>query len=255
MWHAYAIHQRAGPDSIIKLHAYSTFLSVEFNWLWLQSTFVNFTSSTFNKAWVPLCVKLTIRVQLVSIRHQPAVIPVVRDTVIVIVMVTDVSLPILVVVGLVAIGDVGAVVQRVLVAVFVNVIVVVTHVPHKVTVRVELHTRTHTHINIVAESSRLLSIHSYKCVCACVSLCSSLPVVGYVAEDSCHTGLQLRPGLCLSGQCYKCRDSCRGHSEPLQGEKRERENSDNILCGIYNFITPGNKAWALRPFRIIIKTC
>lgn len=53
---------------------------------------------------------MTIRVQLVPVGHQSAVVPVVRDTVVVIVMVTDVSLPVLVMVCLVAIGDVGTVV-------------------------------------------------------------------------------------------------------------------------------------------------
>lgn len=85
---------------------------------------------------------LTVRVQLVPVGHQSAVVPVVRDTVVVIVMVAGVSLPVVVMVGLVAVGDVRTVVERVLVAVLVDVIVVVAHVPNQVTVRVELQTRT-----------------------------------------------------------------------------------------------------------------
>lgn len=89
---------------------------------------------------------LTVRVQLVPVGHQPAVVPVIRDAVVVIVVVAGVSLPVLVVVCLVAVGDVGTVVKRVLVAVLIDVLVVVTHVPDQVTVRVELqtHTRMHT---------------------------------------------------------------------------------------------------------------
>ncbi|TNN73904.1 hypothetical protein EYF80_015921 [Liparis tanakae] len=61
-----------------------------------------------------------------------AVVPVVGDTVVVVVMVTRVPLPVLVVVGLVAVDDVGTVVERVLVAVLIDVLVVVTQVPHQI---------------------------------------------------------------------------------------------------------------------------
>lgn len=88
---------------------------------------------------------LTVRVQLVPVWHQPAVVPVVRDAIVVVVMVADVSLPVLVVVRLVAVGDVGTVVKRVLVAVLIDVLVVVAHVPDQVTVRVELQGHTHMH--------------------------------------------------------------------------------------------------------------
>lgn len=81
---------------------------------------------------------LTIRVQLVPVGHQSAVVPVIRYTIVVVVMVAGISLPVLVMVGLVAVGNVGTVVQRVLVAILVDVIVVVAHVTHQVAVRVEL---------------------------------------------------------------------------------------------------------------------
>ena len=90
---------------------------------------------------------LTIKVQLVPVGNQSAVVPVVRDTVVVIVVVARVSLAVVIMVGLVAIGDVGAVVQSVLVAVLIDVVVVVAHVPHQVAVRVTL--QTHATWNIV----------------------------------------------------------------------------------------------------------
>lgn len=53
-------------------------------------------------------------------------------------MVAGVAFAILVVVGLVGIGHVGTVVQVVLVAVFINILIVVTGVSNAVRVRVEL---------------------------------------------------------------------------------------------------------------------
>ena len=61
--------------------------------------------------------RLTIRIQLIGVSGQSAVVLIVWDTVIVVIMVTGISLAVLVVVRLVGIGDVGAVVQVVLVAV------------------------------------------------------------------------------------------------------------------------------------------
>lgn len=101
---------------------------------------------------------LTIRIQLVPVGHQSAVVPVIRYTVVVVVMVAGVSLPVLVVVGLVAVGDVGTVVQRVLVAVLVDVIVVVAHVPHQVAVRVKLQ----TNIFYMLTKCQLTSLHAKK---------------------------------------------------------------------------------------------
>lgn len=75
---------------------------------------------------------LTIRVLLVGIGHEPAVVPVVRNAVIVIVMVAGVSLAVFVVVGLVGVGYVGTVVQVVLVAIFINILIVVTGVSNEV---------------------------------------------------------------------------------------------------------------------------
>lgn len=81
---------------------------------------------------------LTIGVLLVGIGHEPAVVPVVRNAVIVIVMVAGVSLAVFVVVGLVGVGYVGTVVQVVLVAIFINILIVVTGVSNEVRVRVKL---------------------------------------------------------------------------------------------------------------------
>lgn len=82
--------------------------------------------------------QLTIGVLLVGIGHEPAVVPVIRNAVIVIVMVAGVSLAVFVVVGLVGIGYIGTVVQVVLVAIFINILIVVTGVSNEVRVRVKL---------------------------------------------------------------------------------------------------------------------
>lgn len=71
---------------------------------------------------------LTIRVQLIRVKGQPAVVFFIWDAIIVVVMVAGITFTILVVVGLVGVGDVRAVVHVVLVTVFVNVLVVVTFV-------------------------------------------------------------------------------------------------------------------------------
>lgn len=75
---------------------------------------------------------LTIRVQLVRVEGQSAVVLVIRDAVVVIIMVTGVSLAILVMVSLVGVGNVWAVVQVVLVSIFINVLIAVTLVSHTV---------------------------------------------------------------------------------------------------------------------------
>ena len=81
---------------------------------------------------------LTIGVDLVRVEGQSAVIFLVWDPVIVIIVVAGVSLSVFVVVGLVSVGDVGAVVQVVLVAIFIDVLVAVTLVSHTVVIRVNL---------------------------------------------------------------------------------------------------------------------
>jgi len=81
---------------------------------------------------------LTIRVQLIWVKRQPAVVLLIGNAVVVVVMVARVTLAILVVVYLVGVGYVGAVVQVVLVAVLVNVLVVVALVSDEIRVRVKL---------------------------------------------------------------------------------------------------------------------
>lgn len=90
--------------------------------------------------FVHICIELslTIRVQLVPVGHQSAVVSVVRNAIVVVVMVTDVTFPVVVVVCLVAVGDVRAVVHRVLVAILIDVLIVVARVSHQVAVRVKL---------------------------------------------------------------------------------------------------------------------
>lgn len=81
---------------------------------------------------------LTIGVDLVRVEGQSAVIFLIWDPVIVIIVVAGISFSVFVVVGLVSVGDVGAVVQVVLVAVFIDVLVAVTLISHTVVIRVNL---------------------------------------------------------------------------------------------------------------------
>lgn len=80
----------------------------------------------------------TIRVQLVRIEGEPAVVLVVRYAIIVIIMITSVSLSILVVVSLVGVRYVWAVVQIVLVSILIDVLVAVTLVSDTIVIRVHL---------------------------------------------------------------------------------------------------------------------
>lgn len=69
---------------------------------------------------------------MIRVKGQAAVVFVVRDAVIVIIMVAGITLAILVVVCLVGVGDVWAVVQVVLVTIFVNVLVVIALVAYAI---------------------------------------------------------------------------------------------------------------------------
>lgn len=82
--------------------------------------------------------KLTIRIQLIWIENQSAVVFFIRDAIIIIIVVTGITFTILVVVSLVRIGDVRAVVKVVLVTVLIDILVAVTFVSNAVRIRVEL---------------------------------------------------------------------------------------------------------------------
>lgn len=84
------------------------------------------------------CYILTIRVQLIGVGCQSAVVLLVRYTIIIIVVVTCVSFAILVMVSLIGVGHIGTVVQVVLMAVFINVLVIVTLISNQVIVYVSL---------------------------------------------------------------------------------------------------------------------
>lgn len=80
----------------------------------------------------------TVRVQLVGIEGEPAVVLVVRYAIIIIIVITSVSLSVLVVVSLVGVRDVWAIVQIVLVSVLIDVLVAVTLVSYTIVIRVHL---------------------------------------------------------------------------------------------------------------------
>lgn len=69
---------------------------------------------------------------MIFVGHQSAVVLVIRDSVIIVVEITSISFPIFVMVGLVGVGNVGTVIQAVLVAVLINVLIVVALIPDSV---------------------------------------------------------------------------------------------------------------------------
>lgn len=69
---------------------------------------------------------------MIRVKDQSTVVFFIRNAVIVIIMVTGITLAIFVVVCLVGIGDVGAVVQIILVTIFINVLIVVTLVSYAI---------------------------------------------------------------------------------------------------------------------------
>jgi len=113
---------------------------------------------------------LTVGIQLIGVRGQPAVVLVVGDTVVVVVVVTGVPLAVLVVVRLVGVGDVRAVVQVVLVSVLVDVLVAVALVAHAVIVGIHLvaHLRgDRVRLDIGTE------VHYIPCDSASLAICHS----------------------------------------------------------------------------------
>lgn len=98
------------------------------------SVFVWYKAPMFQKTTYDTMLRgqLTIRVQLIRVKSQPAVVFVIRNAVVVIIMVAGVTLAILVVICLVGVGYVGAVVQVVLVTVLVNVLVVIALVSYTI---------------------------------------------------------------------------------------------------------------------------
>ena len=112
---------------------------------------------------------LTIRVQLVRVGCQPAVVLVVRYTIIIIIIVTSVSFAILVMVSLVGVGHIWTVVQVVLMAVFINVLVIVTLISNQVIVNISL---------LDKYGQRFNTYYSY-CRGSCHFLCS---VVQYLVR-------------------------------------------------------------------------
>jgi len=69
---------------------------------------------------------------LIFVGHQSAVVLVIGDSVIIVVKITSISFPIFVMVGLVGVGNVGTIIQAVLVAVLINVLIVVALIPNSV---------------------------------------------------------------------------------------------------------------------------
>lgn len=69
---------------------------------------------------------------MIFVRHQSAVVLVIRDSIIIVVKITSISFPIFVMVGLVGVGDVRTIIQAVLVPVLINILIVVALVTNSV---------------------------------------------------------------------------------------------------------------------------
>lgn len=82
--------------------------------------------------------KLTISVKLIWVENQSTVIFIIRDAIIVIIVITSISFAIFVMVSLVGIGNIRAVVQVVLMTIFVNVLIAVALISYTVRVCIKL---------------------------------------------------------------------------------------------------------------------
>lgn len=161
------------------------------------------------------CYILTIRVQLVCIGCKSAVVLIIRYTIIIIIIVTCVPFAILVMVSLVGVGHVGTVVQVVLIAVFIDILVIITLISNQVIVYVVLMERYRQMLKVLTRSTMLHRI--------AIMYCGFIPGQDCVAMDSCHTGHQHHPCPCPSGQCCTHTGSCHSHSGFLR-EKLANEN-------------------------------
>lgn len=81
---------------------------------------------------------ITIRVQLVLVGNQSAVISIFRDAVIIIIVIASISFPISIVVSLVSIGYVWAVIHVILMSIFIYVLVVIALVPNEIIIYIRL---------------------------------------------------------------------------------------------------------------------
>ncbi len=88
---------------------------------------------------------------MIFVWHQSAVVLVIRDSIIIIIKITSISFPIFVMVGLVGIGNVGTIIQAVLVAVLINVLIVVALVTNLVIIRVSLLKHTHDFVKLLQD--------------------------------------------------------------------------------------------------------
>lgn len=95
-------------------------------------------NQTLRTKWNSYDLVLTIWVLLLRVVSEATVVPVIWDTIIVIIRITGISFTILIVVSLVSIGDVRAVILVVLVAIFIYVLIIVTLVTNKVIICIGL---------------------------------------------------------------------------------------------------------------------
>lgn len=82
--------------------------------------------------------RLTIRIRLIWVGNQSAVIFVIRNTIIVIIMVTGITFSILVMISLIGIGHIRAIIKIILMTIFIYILVVITLITYKVRVSIFL---------------------------------------------------------------------------------------------------------------------
>lgn len=92
----------------------------------------------------------TIRILLVRVRREAAVVPVIWDTIVVIVRITSIPFSITVMISLIGVGNVRTVVLVILVTIFIYVLIVVTLVPNQVIIHIRLKAKIDNKIRFFA---------------------------------------------------------------------------------------------------------
>ena len=101
----------------------------------------------------------TVRIQLVFVGYQSAVVLVIRNAVVVVIEVAGISFAVLVVVGLIGIGYVGTVVQVVLMSVLIYVLVIVARISNLIIICISLYQKDQFPCHIQCKPSTSKCVH------------------------------------------------------------------------------------------------
>lgn len=122
----------------------NTNISADYLFTWKFFQTLNSIKKTTTNSWKILlkCYydtgHLTIRIHLIWVGNQSAVIFVIRNTIIVIIMVTGITFSILVMISLIGIGHIRAIIKIILMTIFIYILVVITLITYKVRVSIFL---------------------------------------------------------------------------------------------------------------------